>query len=94
MSAYEAMFIFKPSLKEEEQKALISELENVLKANQAKIENMQLFGRRHLAYNINKEQEGIYYLINFSAQPQTVVQSLKHACNINENVLRTLVIRK
>ena len=40
-------------LKEEEQKALLAELENILKENQAEIENRQLFGRRQLADEIN-----------------------------------------
>ena len=94
MSAYEAMFIFRPDLKEEEQKALVAEIENIIKQNQAQIENSQVFGRRQLAYEINKYQEGLYYLINFSTQASAVVAMLKKACGINEKVLRTLVIRK
>ena len=94
MRSYEAMFIFKANLKEEEQKVLISELENILKKNQTEIENMQLFGRRHLAYEINKNKEGLYYLMNFSGQDPSVVSKLKQFCNINENVLRTLIIKK
>lgn len=94
MTSYEAMFIFKPDLKEEEQKALTGELENILKENQTKIESSQVFGRRYLAYEINKYKEGLYYLINFSTQDQPVIAKLKQACNINENVLRTLVIKK
>ena len=55
MPTYEAMFIFKPSLKEEEQKQLIGELENIIKENQAKVEKAEVFGRRHLAYDIKKK---------------------------------------
>ncbi len=94
MSAYEAMVIFKPSLKEEEQKTLVSGLENILKEGQATLEKTQLFGQRQLAYEIDKCQEGLYYLIDFSAQKEDVVAKLKQACNINENVLRALVIKK
>jgi len=92
--AYEAMFIFRPDLKEEGQKALITELENVLKQNQAKIENSKIFGRRYLTYELNKYKEGLYYLINFSASSDAVVPNLKRACNINENVLRILVLKR
>ena len=94
MPSYEAMFIFKPDLKEEEQKTLVDKLENVLKENQAKIENKQVFGRRRLAYQINKYEEGLYYLINFSAQMSAVPSKLKHFCNINEDVLRVLIIKR
>ena len=93
-AAYEAMFVFQPDLKEEEQKAQAAELENILKQNQATVENAQVFGRRRLAYEINKCKEGFYYLINFSTENSAVVAKLKKVCGINENVLRTLVIRK
>jgi len=92
--AYEAMFIFRPGLGEEEQKARVSELENILKENQATLQSSQVFGKRRLAYEINKYKEGLYYLINFSASSGTVVSRLKAACNISENVLRVLVVKK
>jgi len=88
------MFIFKPGLKEEEQKALIAELESILKQDQGEMQSSQVFGKRRLAYEINKCKEGLYYLINFSAQAGAVVSRLKVACNINEKVLRVLIIKK
>lgn len=94
MPAYEAMFIFKPGLKEEEQKALAAEMENVLKTNEAKIESSQVFGKRHLAYEIKKQKEGLYYLITFSTVRPEVISKLKQACKVNENILRALIVRK
>jgi len=92
--AYEAMIIFRPGLGEEEQKARVSEVENILKENQAALQSSQVFGKRRLAYEINKYKEGLYYLINFSASGGAAVSRLKAACNINENVLRVLVVKK
>lgn len=94
MPAYEAMFIFRPGLREEEEKTLVGQLENILKESQAEIESSKVFGRRQLAYEINKHKEGLYYLINFSTPSGEVVPRLKKACVINENVLRTLVIKR
>ena len=94
MPSYEAIFIFKPDLKEEEQKTLVGELENILKGNQAEIENKQVFGKRYLAYEINKYKEGLYYLINFSTQMGAVVSKLRHLCKINENVLRVSILKR
>ena len=94
MQHYEAMFIFRPELKEEEQKALVGELENILKENQSEIESSQVFGKRALAYEINKHKEGLYYLINFSSSVGAVVAKLKDACNVNENILRTLITKR
>ena len=93
MPSYEAMLVLKPALKEEEQKTLLAELENILKENQAEIKNKQLFGRRQLAYELNRCTEGIYYLIDFSALAPTVVAKLRHACKINENILRVMIIK-
>lgn len=94
MPAYEAMFIFRPGLGEEEQKARVSEVENILKENQATLQSSQVFGKRRLAYEVNKYKEGLYYLINFSASSGAVVSRLQAACNISENVLRVLVVKK
>lgn len=94
MSAYEAMVILKSGLSEEEQKALIKRLEDILKENQGKIEDVQLFGKRTLAYEIKKCKEGVYYLINFSTPEKKALVDLKSTCHIDENVLRVLVVKK
>jgi len=92
--SYEAMFILKPELKEEVQKDLVSRLEKILKENECEIKSSQVFSKRYLAYEINKCKEGLYYLMNFSAPTGAVVSKLKQACNINELVLRLLVIKR
>lgn len=94
MPSYEVMFILKADLKEEAQKDLVSRLEKILKENKCEIESSQVFGKRYLAYEINKCKEGLYYLMNFSVPTGAVVSRLKQACNIDENVLRTLIIKK
>ncbi|MBN3038290.1 MAG: 30S ribosomal protein S6 [Candidatus Omnitrophica bacterium] len=94
MPAYEVMFIFKPELSEEQQQKLVGELENILKENKVNIENSQPYGKRRLAYEIKKSREGLYYLMNFSASDGSVCKKLNHACNINENILRVLMIKK
>ncbi|UCB57296.1 MAG: 30S ribosomal protein S6 [Candidatus Omnitrophota bacterium] len=94
MSAYEAMFIFQPGLGEQEQKTQVAGIENILKENQAKLLNSQVFGRRQLAYVLNKHKEGLYHLMDFSASSGAVVTKLKKACGINENILRVLIVKK
>ncbi|MCQ9207796.1 MAG: 30S ribosomal protein S6 [Omnitrophica bacterium] len=94
MATYEAMFIFKPNLTEEGQKELTAKLEKLLQENQAVLENSQVFGRRQLAYEIDKQKEGLYYLMNFSSGVSAVIPKLKYLCNIDENVLRILIVKK
>ncbi|MFH1245323.1 MAG: 30S ribosomal protein S6 [Candidatus Omnitrophota bacterium] len=94
MQAYEAMFILKPSLQEEEQKELIGKVEGVLKEQKAEGVNIQLFGRRQLGYEINHCKEGTYYLVNFSALDKTIPAKLKHFVVLNEKILRVLIVKK
>lgn len=94
MSVYEAMFILRPGLSEEDQNKVVSELEKILKQNQAEITNSQVFGKRQLAYEIKKCREGLYYLIDFSSSSGTAVAKLKQACIINESVLRVLITKE
>jgi small subunit ribosomal protein S6 len=88
------MFIFRPGLKEEEQKVLMEGLDKILGENQAKKENSQVLGKRYLAYEIDKNKEGFYYLLNFSSSAGTVVSRLNRSCKLNENILRALIIKK
>ncbi|MFH1046373.1 MAG: 30S ribosomal protein S6 [Candidatus Omnitrophota bacterium] len=94
MSAYEAMFIFRPDINEEAHKALVQEMENIIKNNQATITESQMYGRKQLAYEIKKCKEGLYHLINFSALTGVVPDQLKHACSINESVIRVLILKR
>ena len=94
MQSYEAMFIFRPELNEEDQKGLLAGLENVLKENKSQIQERQSLGKRALAYEINKQKEGFYQLLHFSSSEQTVVDKLKYACKVNDKVIRLLVIKR
>lgn len=94
MQSYEAMFIFSPELKEEDQKVLLTELENTLKESKSQIEDSQSMGRRALAYEINKQKEGLYHLMHFSSSEQMVVSKLHYACKINDKVIRLLVTKR
>lgn len=91
---YEAMIILRPGLSEEEQKTVVGQLEGILQQDKAELKNSQVFAKRQLAYAINNYKEGLYYLINFSTEQGSVVAKLKKAASINENVLRTLVIKR
>jgi len=94
LASYEAMFVFKPQLQEEQQKGLADELEKLLKDNQSQIESYEPFGRHVLAYEIDKCKEGNYFLMHFSSESSKAVSKLNRACSINENILRSIVIKK
>ena len=56
------------------------------------MENVDVWGRRRLAYEINKNAEGIYAVVTLSAEPATV-KELDRQLTLNESVLRTKVLR-
>jgi small subunit ribosomal protein S6 len=56
------------------------------------VEKIDVWGRRRLAYEINKKTEGIYAVIDLQATPQAVAE-LDRQLRLNESVLRTKVIR-
>ena len=56
------------------------------------VDNLDIWGRRRLAYDIKKKSEGIYAVINLTADP-AVVKELDRQFTLNEQILRTKVIR-
>jgi len=90
MNAYELMFIVNPTLEENSIKEVAETVKKVIEKH-GKIEEVKEMGQKELAYEINKNKTGFYYLITFTAD-QKVVEEINHVANVNENILRHLVI--
>ena len=67
-------------------------LSNVIRQSGGSVEKLDVWGRRRLAYEINKKTEGIYAVIDLQATPEAVAE-LDRQLRLNESVLRTKVIR-
>lgn len=90
---YELMFIADPELDERGLKKLTEQyLETVTKEGGA-VENIDIWGRRKLAYEIAGKTEGNYVVVNYSAEPATS-DELDRLLNLNESVIRTKILRK
>jgi small subunit ribosomal protein S6 len=89
---YEVMVILDPSLEERTIAPSLDAFLNVVKTDGGSVEKVDIWGRRRLAYEINKNVEGIYAVIDLQAKP-TAVQELDRQLNLNESVLRTMVLR-
>lgn len=92
MRAYEVMVILDPNLEERTVAPSLDTYLNVVRKDGGSIENVDVWGRRRLAYEINKFAEGIYAVINLQAEPASV-KELDRQLSLNESVLRTKVIR-
>lgn len=90
MNKYEAMFIIKPDLSEDEKKALFNQIGDAVTKNQGNVSNGAIWmEKKKLYFPIRKYQEGVYYLLNFTLSP-LALKEISHAYNLNENILRVL----
>jgi small subunit ribosomal protein S6 len=92
MRHYEVMVILDPSVEERAVSPLIESFLNVVRTGGGKVEKIDTWGRRRLAYEINKQSEGIYSVIDLKATPE-VVKELDRQFSLSESVLRTKVLR-
>ncbi|MCQ4081788.1 30S ribosomal protein S6 [Streptomyces sp. RB6PN25] len=92
MRHYEVMVILDPDLEERAVSPLIENFLSVVREGNGKVEKVDTWGRRRLAYEIKKKPEGIYSVIDLNATPE-VVKELDRQLNLNESVLRTKVLR-
>ena len=92
MRAYELMVILDPDLEERTVQPSLDTYLNVVRKDGGSVENIDIWGRRRLAYEINKKAEGIYAVVSLQAEPATV-KELDRQLTLNESVLRTKVIR-
>jgi len=91
MRKYETIFILQPTLDEEAVKANIEKFKGVIENGGGVIENVDFWGKRKLAYEIKKVNEGFYTLINFSADSE-LPKELDRIFRINDTIVRHIII--
>ena len=89
---YELMVILNPEIDERQVAPNLDKFLKVITADGGSIDNVDIWGKRRLAYEIQKKTEGIYAVVNFTAS-SAATQELDRQLNLNESVLRTKVIR-
>ena len=93
MTKYEIMFIVKATLDETALGNITKEVQSLINDGNSKVIEFKDMGRKKLAYPINKEISGFYYLINAEASNE-VIQEFDRKLRINENILRHLILKK
>jgi small subunit ribosomal protein S6 len=92
LRAYEVMVILDPNLDERTVGPSLDKYLNVIRTDGGSVDNVDVWGRRRMAYEIKKNAEGIYAVITLQAEPATV-KEFDRQLTLNESVLRTKVIR-
>ena len=92
MRAYELMVILNPEVEDRAVEPSLSKFLEIVTNAGGTIDNLDIWGRRRLVYEIQKKSEGIYAVVNFTASPETAAE-LDRVLNLNESVMRTKIIR-
>jgi len=92
MRQYELMIILDPELEERTIQPSLDKFLSVITKGDGTVDNVELWGKRRLAYDINKKSEGVYAVVNFTAESATA-KELDRQLGLNESILRTKLLR-
>ena len=90
MEKYETMLVTSAALDEEASTALVGKFKTLIEAH-GTIDSVDEWGKRRLAYPINKQEEGVYTLIKFTCTPEFPAE-LDRVYKITDGVLRTIIV--
>lgn len=91
MKKYEAMYVFYPETSEEDRNKFLDRVKSVIEAEEGKVTNTDDWGLRKLAYQIKFETEGYYFLMNFEAKEEAIVE-LTRIARITDVLLRHMIV--
>ncbi len=91
MNKYEMMFIVKTTIDEATVNATVENLKSVITSMKGEITDSKDLGQKKLAYPIKKEITGFYYVVDFNANNELIVE-LDRKAKIDENVIRHMII--
>ncbi|NLM09361.1 MAG: 30S ribosomal protein S6 [Clostridiaceae bacterium] len=92
MVKYESIFVISTLLEEEKIKEIIEKVKSFVESN-AQLESIDEWGKRRLAYEVNKQKEGYYTLMHFTAEP-TFPAELERIYKITEGVMKYIVVKR
>ena len=93
MHDYELLIMLDPETSEERQNEILSRMRELLEGRNARWLGHEPWGRRRLAYEIDKKGEGVYHLVHFDAEPETL-DELTRILRITDGVMRHLAVRR
>ena len=93
MKAYELLFFVAPTISDEDRVAVMKRIETTIAEGEGKVDNVDEWGKRKLAYEINGLTDGDYTLVNFHADPQNVAE-LDRVLRINDAVVLHMIVKR
>ena len=92
MNKYESVVIINPTVEEENMKALISKFTEIINKD-GKVEKVDELGKRKLAYEVKKNEEGFYVVFYFEAKPELITE-LERNYRITDEVIKFMTVKQ
>lgn len=93
MRNYEGVLILNPDLPADQSKGVVAQVQEMVTKNGGRVDGLQEWGKRRLAYKIGKKHEGNYLIVNFQMDSKQT-KKLEQAFRLNDGVLRYLLVNK
>ena len=93
MKAYELLYFVAPNLEEDVRAGVMTRVESAITAGEGTVDNVDEWGKRKLAYEINNQTEGDYILVDFHADPANIAE-LDRILRINDSVMRHMIVHR
>ena len=93
MTEYEVLLLLDPELSDEKQTEIVERVKTLVEQGGGTFERHDPWGRRKLAFEIDKKTDGIYHLLQFDAEPETL-DELTRILKITDGVMRHLPTRR
>ncbi len=92
MNKYESVVIINSNIEEQAIKAIIAKFSDLIN-NNGKVEKVEEIGKKRLAYEIKKQNEGYYVVYNFEANPE-FIKELERVYRITDDVMKFIVVKQ
>ena len=92
MAIYENIFILNPDLNDDEVKATVEKIEGLIKENSGEMIDVEQWGKKKLAYEVNKERYGYYFLTHFEGDAK-LISELERNFKLIGDVMKYIIIR-
>jgi small subunit ribosomal protein S6 len=91
--AYEILLMLDPEVPEERQNEVVTRTRELVEKGGGSWSGQDVWGRRKLAYEINHKPEGVYHLLTFTAEPETLAE-ISRVLKITDGVMRHMAVRQ
>lgn len=92
MTKYEIMYIIRPTVLEDDRKALVEELNTIFTSRNSEVTNVNEWGMRDLAYEIEKHKKGYYVVLDVNATEEARAE-FDRVVRIKEDIIRYIILK-